>query len=117
MLTILGAVFGGLLRLAPEVLKFFTQKADQAHELAMIDRQAALAEKQAGWNMAAAAQQGQITLDGVGIQALIEGIKAQGQLTGIKWVDAVSQTVRPFITYWWMWLFTAVKAALLTTFL
>lgn len=32
---ILGSVFGGLFRLAPEVLKFWDRKDDRKHELAM----------------------------------------------------------------------------------
>ena len=35
METLLGGVFGGLLRLAPEALKFFDQKNERKHELAM----------------------------------------------------------------------------------
>jgi len=32
---ILGSIFGGLFRLAPEVLKFWDRKDDRKHELAM----------------------------------------------------------------------------------
>ena len=34
--TLLGGVFGGVLRLAPEVFKLFNSKGERAHELAML---------------------------------------------------------------------------------
>ena len=37
--TLGGGLLGGVLRFAPEVLKFFSSKRDQAHELAMLDRE------------------------------------------------------------------------------
>ena len=35
--TLLGGVFGGVLRLAPEVFKLFDKKNERAHELKMIE--------------------------------------------------------------------------------
>jgi len=34
---VIGSLFGGLFRLAPEVLKFFDKQNDRKHELAMMD--------------------------------------------------------------------------------
>lgn len=36
---LLGSIFGGVFRLAPEVLKFFDKKNEREHELAMFGRQ------------------------------------------------------------------------------
>ena len=36
---LLGSIFGGLFRLAPEVLKFFDKKNEREHEMAMFSRQ------------------------------------------------------------------------------
>lgn len=44
---ILGGLFGGIFRLAPEVLKFFDKKNERQHELSMFDRQCEL-EKERG---------------------------------------------------------------------
>ena len=44
METLLGGVFGGLLRLAPEALKFFDRKNERAHELAMVDAEMKFAQ-------------------------------------------------------------------------
>ena len=37
-----GTIFGGLFRLAPEVLKFLDRKNERSHELAMFNRQCEL---------------------------------------------------------------------------
>jgi len=47
------------------------------------------------------------------MQAYIEAIKGQSQLTGVRWVDAINQTVRPFVTYWWMVLLTVNKCVVI----
>ena len=43
---------------------------------------------------------------------LLEAIKGQSQLTGVKWVDGLNATVRPFLTYWWMLIFTEFKVVM-----
>ena len=35
--TLMGGVFGGVLRLAPEVIKFFDAKNERGHELRMVE--------------------------------------------------------------------------------
>lgn len=37
--TLLGTLFGGLFRLAPEALKWLDRKDERTHELAMFDKQ------------------------------------------------------------------------------
>lgn len=113
MLALLGAIFGGVLRLAPEVLKMFTSKRDQDHEYRMRELDFKQAKELREMDMKRLDVEAQMTLDAKGLDALIEGIKAQGQPSGIWWIDAISQTVRPVLTYWWMALYTAVKLATL----
>jgi hypothetical protein len=45
------------------------------------------------------------------IEALKEAVVAQGQRSGVRWADALSISVRPIITYWFMLLYCAAKAA------
>jgi hypothetical protein len=45
------------------------------------------------------------------IEALKEAVAAQGKQSGVKWVDALSSSVRPVITYWFMALYCAAKTA------
>jgi len=104
-----GGIAGGLLRLAPEVLRMFQSKADRQHELDMrkldIEAAAKLADQTA--RQMDSQLQGQLSL--ADIQAIVAATQAQAQPTGIRWVDALNASVRPIITYWWMTLLTVHK--------
>lgn len=108
--TILGGALGGLARLAPEVLKFLDRKNERKHELALGEQQFKMASAQ---NQAALAKadielmQSQFV---AALDAMKEGIVAQGRSTGIRWVDAISATVRPAITYWIFALYSIAKS-------
>lgn len=115
MFALIGMVFGGVLRLAPEVLKFFTAKADRAHEIEMARLQLERDRAQTDNKIREIGAQADADYDTKGLDALATAIAAQGRLTGHPFVDFVSQTVRPFLTYWWMALYTAVKLAILVT--
>jgi hypothetical protein len=45
------------------------------------------------------------------IDALREAVRTQGEKTGVRWADALSISVRPVITYWFMALYCAAKTA------
>lgn len=99
--TVLGGVIGGLLRLAPEVMKAWDRRNERKHELAMQDKALAFEELRGAQRMEEMRHEGQQVLDSGGLQALIAAIKGQGQPTGVGWADAISATVRPILTYWW----------------
>ncbi|MDH1057324.1 hypothetical protein [Aquipseudomonas alcaligenes] len=40
-----------------------------------------------------------------------EAVRTQGEKTGVRWADALSSSVRPVITYWFMALYCATKTA------
>lgn len=109
--TLFGSIIGGVLRLAPEVLSFMDKKDERKHELSLGDQQYRVAELQLS------AQREIKDLDVEQSQfvsamaALKEGIAAQGTITGVKWVDALSSLVRPAITAWVFALYSAVKLA------
>ena len=109
--TLLGGLLGGAFRLAPEILKWLDRKGERGHELAMQDK-ALEFEKLRG-----AQRMGEIgaAADGAwntgAIEALKEAVAAQGQRSGIGWADALSASVRPVITYWFMALYCAAKTA------
>lgn len=97
--TAIGGTLGGLLRLAPELLKFLDRKNERKHEIALLDKNIEadkLRGEQAERQLAMQNDLAQITH---GLQALMEALRGQGQITGIKWVDALNQSVRPIITY------------------
>lgn len=111
MISLLSLLFGGLLRLAPEVLKLFTARADQAHELEMTKLQLEIDRARAEQQIDLVHAQGAIAADTAEMSAMVEALKAQAAPSGIKWVDALSSSVRPILTYWWcLALYTTYKA-------
>jgi hypothetical protein len=104
---------GGLFRLLPEVLKLFTAKQDAAHEFRMTELQLKIDQARATQNLDLVHAQGAIAADTAEMSAMIEALKAQATPTGIKWVDALSSSVRPVLTYWHcLIIYTAYKVAL-----
>lgn len=111
--TLLGGALGTLSRLAPAVLEFLGRKDERKHELALGAQQLEVAKL----NAASArdikdldVEQSQFV---TAMNALKSGIEAQGEKTGIKWVDALSSIVRPAITGWVFALYSLVKLAAL----
>ena len=107
--TVLSGLFGGILRLAPEVLGIWDKKNERKHELALGEQQYRVAQLQ----FTSQTTLKQLDLDQSQfvstMQALAEGAKAQATPTGIKWVDAISALVRPGITTWIFVLYSIVK--------
>jgi len=99
--TLLGSLGGGILRMVPEVLNWLDRNNARKHELAMQDKALAFETLRGSQRMDEIGAQNQMALDTGGLAALLEGVKGQGKITGVKWVDAVNATIRPFLTYWW----------------
>jgi hypothetical protein len=100
--TLIGTVLGGVFRMAPEVMKVWDRKNERAHEAVMLDKQisADTLKAQAAQQLAQTQADTQIGL--ADMQALVEATKAQGQMTGVKWVDAINQLVRPMLAFQWL---------------
>lgn len=113
LMTLLSLFGGGLMRAMPEVLGLWNKKTDNAHELAMLDRQIQLE------NTRAAARMNEITVQGDIDQtlALLDAQKAalQGQMqkVGIWWVDALNFLVRPLTTYYFLSMYGLVKLSMI----
>jgi hypothetical protein len=103
-----GGIIGGLFRLAPELLKFFNGIADRKHEATML-------KLHMDYTVKKVEVESQMVLDSGGLEALRTAIEAQGKKTGVKWVDALSASVRPIITYWYVGLYSLVKIAVIFT--
>ena len=97
--TLISLISGGILRMLPEVLSFFDKASDRKHELAMLDRQTELEKLKASGALSLATEQHDASVDIGLVKALIESQKAQGQPTGIKFVDALNALVRPSVTF------------------
>jgi len=110
--TLIGTLFGGLFRMAPEVLKWMDRKDERKHELSMFDKQMEADRLKLDASQKLAQTQADAVIGAAEIQAMIEATKAQAVQTGIKWVDALSSLMRPVITFWWVIvLYTAALVA------
>lgn len=112
IMSVVGLVSGGIMRLAPEVLKFTDRAAERKHELAMQDKALEFERLRSGDRLEQISAIGSSLNTMEGIEALKEAIKGQGRPTGIRWVDALSATVRPVITYWVMAMFCVYKISI-----
>lgn len=113
VIALLGGGLGGVLRLIPEGVKYFSDRKDRDHEFRMTSLQLEIDKARAEHDIDKEHAQGDAAAQAGEMQAFIEAIKGQSQLSGVKWIDGLNQSVRPVVTYWWLILFTGYKAALL----
>ncbi len=107
--SLVGGVFGGLLRLAPEVLKFFDKKNDREHELKMLSTEMEFAKIKAEQAMYAV----DASVHNADMSTLAEALKEQASSAkaGGWFVAALSALVRPTVTYAFVSAYFAVKVA------
>ena len=107
--TLLGGVFGGLLRLAPEVFKIFDKKNERAHELRMLEAEMEFAKVRGEIAM----RQADVHLQTAELDAMTQAFKEQSETAkNAGWfVSAISAMVRPTVTYLVLALYAAVKVA------
>ena len=104
---LLGSIFGGLFRLAPEVLKWLDKKNERQHELNMFTLQTDLEKMRGTFRMEEKyVEHGEQQLQA--IQAAFQS-QAQEAAASYKWVAALSALVRPSITYVLFGLYCSVK--------
>lgn len=120
LLTLLSMMGGGLMRLLPELLAMFNKRLDNAHELAMLDRQVELEKTRAttrASELAAASADLQFKGGVDQFLGILDAQKAalQGQMqrTGIAFVDALNWLVRPLATYYFLACYGIFKTAMM----
>ena len=110
--TLLGGLLGGVFRIVPELLKWLDRKDERRHELAMQDKALEFQKLKGDQRIEEIEAQGQQAWNTGSLDALKEAISSQMRPSGIPWIDALSSTVRPVITYWFMALYCAAKGAI-----
>lgn len=107
--SLLGSVLGGVLRLAPELVKVFDRKNERAHELAMLDREMQFAQVRGEIAM----RQTEATMTVAELDAMSTALREQGETarSAGRWVAAMSALVRPLVTYWFVGLYSVHKVA------
>ena len=109
--TLLGGLLGGAFRLAPEILKWVDRKGERSHELAMQDKALEFEKLRGAQRMQEIGVGADAAWNTGAIETLREAITGQSRISGVKWVDALSISVRPVLTYWFMALYCAAKTA------
>ena len=107
--TLLGGVFGGVLRLAPELFKLFDKKNERAHELRMLEAEMEFAKIKSEIAM----RQADVQLQTADLDAMVAAIQEQSSTAKAagSLVAAISALVRPTVTYMFLGLYAAVKVA------
>lgn len=107
--TLLGGVFGGLLRLAPEVFKLFDRVGERSHELKMMQAEMEFAKIRGEITM----RQTEAAMTMAEMDTMAEAFKEQSRtaVAAGKVVAAVSALVRPVITYAFVGTYFLVKLA------
>lgn len=112
-----GTIFGGLFRLAPEVLKFLDRKNERSHELAMFNRQCELEQIRGEMKLAEIGAERDKAID-TGVMAAFEAaINSQTEMAKAAggWVASLSASVRPVMTYYLLLMYGVVKACFMIT--
>lgn len=107
--TLLGGVFGGVLRLAPELFKLFDKKNERAHELRMLSAEMEFAKIKGEIAM----RQADVHLQTAELDAMVAAIQEQSSTAKAagSLIAAISALVRPTVTYMFLGLYSAVKVA------
>ncbi len=108
---LLGSVFGGLFRLAPEILKFLDKKNERSHELNMFQLQTDLEKMRGQFRM----EEKYVDHSVAQLDTIKEAFKEQSETAkNAGWfVSAISALVRPGITWALFFMYAAVKVAAL----
>lgn len=104
-----GGLFGGLLRLAPELLKYFDKKDERKHELSMFTLQTDLEKVRGTFRM----EEKYVDFSTEQLKTLQEAFKEQASTARAAgpFVSAISALVRPGITWAIFGMYAAVKVA------
>ena len=108
---LLGSIFGGLFRLAPEVLKFLDKKNERQHELNMFQLQTDLEKLKGQYRM----EEKYVDYSVQQLDTIKSAFEEQAETAkAAGWfVAGISALVRPGITWALFTMYAAVKAAAL----
>lgn len=106
---LLGGVFGGVFRLAPEVIKFLDKKDERKHELSMFTLQTDLEKVKGQFRM----EEKYVEYSTEQLKTIQEAFKEQAETAKeAGWfVAAISALVRPGITWAIFGMYAAVKVS------
>ena len=107
---LLGSIFGGLFRLAPELLKFLDRKNERLHELKMFEQQCQLESMRGAQKLQEIGAQHGMAVDVGVLDAFKSALDQQTEMVKAAggWVASLSASVRPVVTYWILFIWSFV---------
>jgi hypothetical protein len=107
---LLGSIFGGVFRLAPEVLKYFDKANERKHELAMFEQQCQLETLRGQQKLAEIGAQREAAVDVGVMDAFNSAIQQQADMVKAAggWAASLSASVRPVVTYWVLFIWSFI---------
>jgi hypothetical protein len=116
MIALLSALLGFVSSAVPEFIRLFRDGKDRAHEITLLKLQMEYEQQKLVTQSAEQGQERATRLQAVALetqqaQELALNARLKAQFTGIHWVDALSGSVRPVLTYGFFLLYVAVKLA------
>lgn len=107
---LLGSIFGGVFRLAPEVLKWMDKKNEREHELNMFKFQCDLEAQRGAQKLAEIGAQREAAVDVGVMDAFNNAITQQAEMVKAAggWVASLSASVRPVVTYWVLFIWSFI---------
>jgi hypothetical protein len=107
---LLGSIFGGLFRLAPEVLKFMDRKNERLHELKMFEQQCQLETLRGAQKLQEIGARHDMAVDVGVLDAFKSALDQQTEMVKVAggWVASLSASVRPIVTYWILFIWSFV---------
>jgi hypothetical protein len=107
---LLGSIFGGIFRMAPEVLKWLDKKNERAHELMMFSRQCDLEQLRGQQKLAEIGAVREAAVDVGVMDAFNNAITQQAEMVKAAggWVASLSASVRPIVTYWMLFVWSFI---------
>lgn len=107
--TLFGSLLGGAFRIAPEILKWLDRRGEREHELKMLQSEMEFAKIRGEIAM----READARMTSAELSAMQEAIKEQGQTSRAagKFMAALSASVRPTVTYFFVTAYLLVKIA------
>ena len=113
---LLGSIFGGIFRMAPEVLKWLDKKNERQHELNMFKFQCDLEAQRGQQKLAEIGAQREAAIDVGVMDAFNNAITQQAEMVKAAggWVASLSASVRPVVTYWVLFVWSFILSFTIT---
>lgn len=112
------ALSGGLLgfagRLGAEWFKQRGMQQERDHEFRLLQLQRDMAKDGSEQRIREAEVAGSLAVEGKSWDAYIEALRSENRKSGFKILDGLSAFIRPFVTYYWLFMYAVYKGMVLT---